>query len=735
MSVVVSDKTKARIKKYVEEGNVPYLYKQLVEQAMQELENTNQLSELVSEVILESIYRDAKSTRDMASATKEFEARLAQAFEDFDSIPKSTEYDAFELRGLSEEQKLKSVESCFGLLDLHEEMLDMRDARKIAKETMTSIEFIKENGIALDEETVKQLSEVSSSLDSLLESETTDISALQSQIDAYNESAVKIWMDFLAEPTDGTEKENYLVHNFTRGTIETPFRTKYMSTSLHTSNAMGVYGSSGYGYIIKPKGIVIANSIDTHTVNNAKDESRVTIVRQPIKLPQQVEAEMIETCVQVNGEILNSDVASIYSEVVVKDYEIVGIFLITCGEKEMHPQYNEAVELANKMGVAFEDKNLAQKREAKGLQPLTTKMKKELCSRVLYTYSQNSEYGVSEGQYERFASEFTEKNYEEFATRFLTLRSDDYTAQDIEKAFRTMILDNTAKSPNGIEFWDSEHIICADEPFLDRVTEEDIKYIVSKRYDLTKCETVEEFKQKYAEFKEVVVNGRFDDKTKECFAKVFGDYEKLRDVELSDEEQERIFNSEDKSVGTIMEYIAERDKQVEVVETELKSELEAVTVQVEEIIEDTETVITQPETQDNSIEEAEQPIAIEYTNDVGDGIGQTEEQVVTKEQENEIVPVSGRSTELTFMQKIATRISANRFLSKLSFMKRFVEKQLSGLPESPMSHQAVEISNDTDGDKFKATLNNLTNKDVVDYASIENPKKEVNEIEQIQVVE
>ena len=736
MSIVISDKTKNRILQFIDDNALESSFSSsFIEKALQDLENNNELNEYVARKVLEEIYERGGTVRDVVTPDKEFESRFTEAFATYDELPKPDDYGTFENNDLSEEQIVQSIESCFDLTELSDEYYTARDTRKMAQEAISSIEFLNKNGIEVSPETRAKLEEVTSRLQGLLTQETTDVASLQEGIDGYNDSAMEVWNSYLSDPSREGGDENYVIHNFTSGQVKGEFRDKYMSTSLITKNARGIYGSSGFGYIVKPKHIVAADSKDTYTINNSHNDSRVTIIKHPIKLPQQIEAEMMETCKSVNGEILNSDKASIYSEVVVDEYEIEGIFLMTNGEKELNPHYKEAVELAKEKGVPFRDIDIAKDREEQGLDPLSPEMKKQLCRRVLFTYCEHEQYGVHEGNYAKFASEFIENNYEEFAERFLAVKGQEgYTAEDIEKSFRTMILDNAVKSKDGIHIFDKESISHYQGYFLGKVTEEEFKYIVSSRYDLSKCETLEEFKERYAEFKDRVVQSKYFDESQEYLDEMFAGNEALIGKDLSDEELEQIFNSEDRSLSSIVSYVQDRDKELveETVPEEIIEDDEPIVPVVEETeveapIEDNGVHINEfgeiirpnntqefvpPETENIEVGEA-------HINEFGEIIrpdnvqgGVTE--VVTQE--------NNSTTQLTFMQRVAQRVSSNRFLSKLPFMKKFAEKQLKMLPEAKQEFKTVDtVDNKTNS--FMKSLQDLKKDDKEIASSFEEQDK------------
>lgn len=737
MSIAISDKTKNRILQFIDDNALDSSFSSsFIEKALQDLENNNELNEYVARKVLEEIYQRGGTVRDVVSPNKEIESRFTEAFETYDELPKPDDYGTFESSDLSEEQIIQSIESCFDLTELSDEYYTARDTRKMAEEAISSIEFLNKNGVEVSDETRAKLEEVTSKLQGLLTQEVTDVASLQEGIDSYNDGAIEVWNSFLSDPSRDGGDENYLIHNFTSGQVKGEFRDKYMSTSLITKNARGIYGSSGFGYIVKPKHIVAADSKDTYTINNSHNDSRVTIIKHPIKLPQQIEAEMMETCKSVNGEILNSDKASIYSEVVVDEYEIDGIFLMTSGEKEMNPHYMEAIELAKEKGVPFKNIDIAKDREEQGLDPLTPKMKKELCRRVLFTYCENEQYGVQEGNYAKFASEFIENNYEDFAKRFLAVKGqEEYTAEDIEKSFRTMILDNAVKSKDGIHIFDKESISHYQGYFLGKVTEEEFKYIVSSRYDLSKCETIEEFKERYAEFKDRVVHSKYFDESQEYLDEMFSGSEALVGKNLSDEELEQIFNSEDRSLSGIVSYVQDRDKELveETVPEEIIEDDEPIVPVVEETeveapiedngvhINDFGEIIRPNNTQEFVPPETENIVVGEaHINEFGEIIRPDNAQGEI----NETVPQANNATvQLTFMQRVAQRVSSNKFLNKIPFMKKFAESKLKMLPEAKQELKTVDTV-DNKIDNFIKSLQDLKkdDKEIASYFEEQNKR-------------
>ena len=238
-----------------------------------------------------------------------------------------------------------------------------------------------------------------------------------------------------------------------------------------------------------------------------------------------------------------------------------------------------------------------------------------------------------------------------------------------------MILDNAVKSKDGIHIFDKESISHYQGQFLGRVTEEEFKYIVSSRYDLSKCESLEEFKERYAEFKDRVVQSKYFDESQEYLDEMFAGNEVLIGKNLSDEELEQIFNSEDRSLSGVVSYVQDRDKE----------QVEATVP--EEIIEDDEPIV--PVVDDKEVE-----IPIEdngvHINEYGEIIRPNNVQ----ERVTEVVTQENNSTtQLTFMQRVAQRVSSNKFLSKLPFMKSLFKKQVKMLPQPKEEFKTFDISN------------------------------------------
>ena len=569
MSIVVSDETKKQIEKFIHEYSIESSFKSsFIKKALQDLDIKNELNQFVARKILEELYIKGETLKDVITPDREFEERFDEAISEFDNIPKPDDYGSFEKSNLSEGQLLKSIEKCLALTELSDEFYTVQNTRKVAKEVVNSIDFLNKNNIGVGNGSKEKLNTLTLKLQTLLAQETTDVNSLKTGIDVYNDSAMQIWNDFLSDPSKEDGVGNYLVYTFNKGKFSIDPKEKSIHTSLITKDAMGIKGKSGFGYILKPKHIIAADLNNANILkkfvrlDNVYNSNVINNISQKyiIKPPQQIEAEMVKMSESVNGEILNSDNVNIHSDVVVDDYEIDGIFLMTNGEKELNPYYKKAIELAKEKNVPFKEIDISEQRKERGLAPLSTEMKKQLCQKILYTYSKNERYEIPDDYYPKFASYFIEENYEDFAERFLAIKSqDNYTSEMIENEFRKMILDDAIDSKYGISILNKERISFFHGFFLKKLTEDEFKYILSNRYDFSKCKSVREFEQRYFEFKNSVVQKNHFKSTKEALDELFPGKESLKNKELSYREFQELFDSKNTSINSIIGYVQNRD--------------------------------------------------------------------------------------------------------------------------------------------------------------------------------
>lgn len=436
--IILDEQNRKRIQKFIKQELGFYGY----EQDIEILERTGELTEELARKVFTEIMNDAHRTRTMLEPEEdsEFREEIEEAFARYDKIPKPEhleEYGFYD--GVYNEMELEDIYSnmqiAFELRGLDNKYYGCRDLRNIAQTVINSIDGIKKYQIELQPEEKEELQRIQEELRTLLSAEKTDIQGIQERIELYNGHATNIWNDYLTDINDVQNSQyRWVIHNLTKGELEGNFRNKYMSTSLMTNNAMGRYGNSDYGLIIKPKHIVCASYRDTYTLNTRDDEENLFNIRPPLMLPQEIEDICIQKTIEENGEMLNYETTPIYSELVVDEFEIEGVYYISYGEHELAKDYERAKKVADERGLHLIERDISKYRAEHGLEPMTDKAKMNLCRNILWKCCAGDR--ELEQAYSQFANGFIKSNFEDFYEKFMQLKENpEFSKEDILRAF------------------------------------------------------------------------------------------------------------------------------------------------------------------------------------------------------------------------------------------------------------------------------------------------------------
>lgn len=436
--IILDEQNRKRIQKFIKQELGFYGY----EQDIEILERTGELTEELARKVFTEIMNDAHRTRTMLEPEEdsEFREEIEEAFARYDKIPKPEhleEYGFYD--GVYNEMELEDIYSnmqiAFELRGLDNKYYGCRDLRNIAQTVINSIDGIKKYQIELQPETKEELQRIQEELRTLLSAEKTDIQGIQERIELYNGHATNIWNDYLTDIDDAQNSQyRWVIHNLTKGELEGDFRNKYMSTSLMTNNAMGRYGNSDYGLIIKPKHIVCASYRDTYTLNTRDDEENLFNIRPPLMLPQEIEDICIQQTIEENGEMLNYETTPIYSELVVDEFEIEGVYYISYGEHELAKDYERAKKVADERGLPLIERDISKYRAEHGLEPMTDKAKMNLCRNILWKCCAGDR--ELEQAYSQFANGFIKSNFKDFYEKFMQLKENpEFSKEDILRAF------------------------------------------------------------------------------------------------------------------------------------------------------------------------------------------------------------------------------------------------------------------------------------------------------------
>lgn len=436
--ITIDEQNKKRIQKFLKQEIGFYGYEQDIEL----LEQNGQLTEELARKVFTEIMNDAHRTRTMLEPEQdsEFKAEIEELFAKYDEIPKPEQLEQYGFYdGAYSNMKLDEICSnmqiAFELRDMDSRYYGCRDLRNIAETVINSIDGIEKYEIELQQEVKEKLQRIQKELKKLLSAEKTDIQSIQERIELYNGHATDIWNDYLTD-IDDVENSQYrwVIHNLTKGELEGDFRNKYMSTSLMTNNTMGRYGNSDYGLIVKPKHIVSASYRDTYTLNTRDDEENLFNIKPPLMLPQEVEDICIQQTTEENGEMLNYETTPIYSELVVDEYEIEGVYYISYGEHELAKDYERAKKVADERGLPLIERDISKYRAEHGLEPMTEKSKRNLCRNVLWKCCVGDK--ELEQIYSQFSKGFINNHFQEFYEQFAQIKENpEYSKEDILRVF------------------------------------------------------------------------------------------------------------------------------------------------------------------------------------------------------------------------------------------------------------------------------------------------------------
>ena len=443
--ITLDEKNKKRIQGYIKQEIGFYGY----EQDIALLEKDSILTEELARKIFTKIMSRAQSIRDILTPNEndEFLEQISDVYSKYDKIPKPEQFEKYEYydgayRLMELEDIYENMQVAFEVLELDTQYYGCRDLRNNANTAINSINGIDKYKIKLQPEAMEELQEIQEELRNLLAQKKTDIQAIQDRVNRFNSYAMDIWNDYLTGADDTKSSEfRWLVHNLTKGELQGDFRDKYMSTSIITNNAMGLYGRANYGLIIKPKHIVSASYKDSYTLNTREDEENLFNIKPPLMLPQEIEEICMQQTIEANGELLNYEKSSIYPEIVVDEYEIEGMYYISNGEHELARNYDRARKMAEERGLPLKERDISKYREENGLEPMTERKKRDLCWSILQKCCEGDK--ELQEAYSKYDETFVDTHFQEFYEKYMNLKEKgDYTKDDILKAFAEVARDD-----------------------------------------------------------------------------------------------------------------------------------------------------------------------------------------------------------------------------------------------------------------------------------------------------
>lgn len=158
-----------------------------------------------------------------------------------------------------------------------------------------------------------------------------DIQKMQSMYDELQQKILEEWEKLFSNQSDMNDDNFLFIGHSTYSTVfDGPFKSKYVSASLFNQDLNDTY-RGGYGFILSPKNIVGARSKDMYVNNYVTNDNELfnSGLNKIIDHPKRV----IEECKKIKAE--NED-ETVYSEVVQKGFDPIGIFCFTDGSKGLN---------------------------------------------------------------------------------------------------------------------------------------------------------------------------------------------------------------------------------------------------------------------------------------------------------------------------------------------------------------------------------------------------------------
>ena len=323
---------------------------------------------------------------------------------------------------------------------------------------------------------------------------------------------------------------------------------------------------------------------------------------------------------------MNYDKANIYSEIVVDEYEVVGMYYISNGEKELSPNYDRAKRMADASGLKLKELDISKCRQDNGLELMTQESQKEFCRTVLYKYCCQDEKLKKE--YFNSGSSFVENNYKDFYDKYVKLKENpEYTSEDILKEFKKTIIDFDVKRWKMYDMY-SEGL------FIENMKAEDFEYLMDKRYNFDKCTSYKEFEELYTSLC-TSLEGRFiNEKLEKYIEQRFPNKELMVLGKGNRDILQKLYENKNISINSIEEEIQEALKKPE----KVKENTVIVTDPLEEVAQEEKSSLGETQVVEQDLKENENFRINEYgeiARKENEENKIEQERIKTKQEENE----------------------------------------------------------------------------------------------------
>lgn len=451
MNLIINDETKNKILELIHK--YPGAFRNYDENHIRML-NRNVISKEMVITALENLMYNCQCMRTTIKSHTIYDSTFALADNVYLSIPKSSDYDEDsgifyedipEFKIMNNDALLSTLSEAFKVQDIFTNVLKTQSYTSRAESILQSIESIQNQTIELTEFEKDNLNNLYVDIKKELKNKNINLQNINKSISSFNDTATNIWNRYL------DNERCFLVHNYSRGHIENFIPSKYLSTSLISDKFMALFQenyNNNYGFIVKPKKMISAYYKDTFTHNRSENvgiDMFSTGKVPPILFPWEIEDMAIKNAFNKNKELLNYDQGYVLPEIVLEDYELVGVYYRTNGEGKLSPSYEAALELAKSKGLELKEVDISSARMELGLEPMTNKMKRNFFVNIIrksYVQERNAKiyFGkeslLNELEDEKIISQYLDKMY----SSYINLRqSNNLNEETLSKAINSTI--------------------------------------------------------------------------------------------------------------------------------------------------------------------------------------------------------------------------------------------------------------------------------------------------------
>ncbi len=353
-------------------------------------------------------------------------------------------YNIYKNRKFNDDNYIELIEFLYTLKEAFNKLHLIRDLTNAKEDIIKDLKYFKSE---------EEINNFKKNYENALKNKNIDL--MKKYLNSIQSEILNEWSNLYSN-VDNMNEDNFIFigHSTLSTKFEKGFSSKFVSSSLFTPEFNDTYRSR-YGFILKPKNIVGANSKDMNVNNYAYDEesmlfySSIPIIHHPKRVLDELREDKKE-----NEK--DNPLREVYSEIIIDGFDPIGIFCFTNGTKEYDHNYSEALKLKEN----FPDLKF------KVFDTMKKKIGPRLINEKLYILRG---LNIDVNKSFRNLNEDDLYRYEMFFNELDKLKNTDYTKDDIKKIF--------IKNNEFVSIFVDEN-----ELFSGKYTDEEIKYVLGRGY-------------------------------------------------------------------------------------------------------------------------------------------------------------------------------------------------------------------------------------------------------------